>query len=97
MTARQARVGLLSVLVLLTAFVASATLVITGDFVFAENCGPNLYLSSGWRRVLGVTSITPSEAGTTVAATHIPGGSGPDFAPNFAPAPLFPNQAAERS
>ena len=42
MTTRQARVGLLSVLVLLTAFTASATLVITGDFVFTENCGPNL-------------------------------------------------------
>jgi PEP-CTERM motif-containing protein len=65
------------------------------DFVFTENRGPNpAGLSSGWEFVLGSTNITSSDGSTTATETHVPSGSGPDYALSFLPAPQFPNQYA---
>ena len=85
---------LVALLVSLTAASAHAAPVISGDFLFTENRGPNPVLSSGHKLVLGATNITPSGAGTSAQATHVPAGSGPDFALPFVPTPVFPNQYA---
>jgi hypothetical protein len=65
------------------------------EFAFTDNRGPNpAGLAEGWKLIIGSTNITPSGGSTSATATHVPTGSGPDFALPFVPAPLFPNQYA---
>jgi len=85
---------LFAALALLAPLSLQAQPAVTGGFAFSENRGPNAAIPSGHLLVIGAGSITPSGAGTTVSATHVPSGSGPDFALTFFPAPLFPNQYA---
>jgi len=88
-----ARIAPAACLLLVTALPAGAA-TITGDFLFTENRGPNPFLSSGsgWTFLLGATTVSPAGPSTTVTATHVPLGSGPDFIFSFLPSGVSPNQ-----
>jgi hypothetical protein len=79
---------------LLIALPAQAAPTISGDFLFTERRGVNSAIPYGHMLVIGAGSIAPSGAGTSVTASHVPFGSGPDFALAYVPAPIFPNQYA---
>ena len=66
--------------------------VITGEFLFTERRGATSLFASSHTFVIGATSIAPSGPGTSAIATHIPAGSGPDYALSFLTGPLDPDQ-----
>lgn len=71
--------------------------VITNTIAFTENRNATSVFSAGHTFILGSTGVTPAGlAGTTATATHVPGGSGPDYALGYVPAPAFPNQYVVR-
>jgi hypothetical protein len=69
---------------------AAAVPTITGVQAYTENVGPNPLLPSGWRLMVGATSITPSGAGTAVQAVHA---SDPtwNYAAPASASPLYPD------
>ncbi|HEU4644892.1 MAG TPA: PEP-CTERM sorting domain-containing protein [Burkholderiales bacterium] len=81
----------------LLSLAALAQPTINGDFVFTENRGATSLFAAGHSFIIGATNITPSGSGTAVTATHVPAGSGPDYAISFVPFPVFPNQYAVRA
>lgn len=85
-----------AMLAVLLPLAAQAQPVITNNFVFTENRGATSVFAAGHSFIVGANAITPSGAGTSAIATHLPGGSGPDYALGFFPGPLFPDQYAAR-
>ena len=82
--------------IVLLPLAALAQPVITGDFAFTERRSATSLFASSHTFVLGATSITPSGPGTSVSATHVPGGSGPDYTLPYVPGPQFADQYATR-
>lgn len=70
---------------------AAHAVTIGPEFVWTDNRGPNGFTPPGYYFVIGDVSITPSGPGTTVQATHIPSGSGPDYTLQYSPSPFYPN------
>jgi PEP-CTERM motif len=79
-------------------FAVQAAPVVTGVALFTENRGATSVFSAGHSFIL-VANATPSGPGTTVTGTHVPGGSGPDYAMSFVPGAggFLPNQYAIRT
>jgi hypothetical protein len=58
---------------------------------FTEFVGPNPYTTTGWQLGLGATNISPSGAGTSVEAVHVPGDASQNYTIAASPSPVFPN------
>ncbi len=72
--------------------------VISNTFAFTENRNATSVFAAGHTFLLGSTGVTPAGLpGTTATATHVPGGSGPDYTLGYVPAPFAPNQYAVRT
>jgi hypothetical protein len=95
------------IFVRLTAIALTATLLpvaaqaapaVTGVVLFTENRGATSVFSAGHSFLL-VANASPSGPGTTVTGTHVPGGSGPDYAMSHFPGAggFLPNQYAIRT
>jgi hypothetical protein len=85
------------VLAILLPLSAYAVPVISGPFVFTEHRNATPVNPAGHTFVVGSPSITPSGPGTTVSATHVPLGSGPDYSLGLVPFSFAPDQYAIRT
>jgi hypothetical protein len=81
----------LAILALGAPMLALAVPTLQGTQVFTDHVGPNPVLASGWRLVVGASSMLPSGPGTTVQAVH-QGGQVPwNYAAPATPYPVFPD------
>ena len=96
LTKSTAALALVAVLLPLSALAEPA---VSGPLLITEHRGATSVFSEGHSFILGVTSVTPSGAGTTVTGTYVPPGSGPDYAMPFVPGAqgFLPNQYAVRT
>jgi hypothetical protein len=96
MTTLLNRVAAGAIVSMLLPLAAMAQPVITGDFAFTERRSATSLFASDYTFVIGASSITPSGPGTSASATHVPGGTGPDYTLPFVTGPQSPDQYARR-
>jgi hypothetical protein len=99
MNSNLVRLTTIAVAAALVPIAVQAAPAVTGVILFTENRGATSVFSAGHSFLVVATSVTPSGPGTTVTATHVPGGSGPDYAMSFFPGAggFLPDQYAIRT
>jgi hypothetical protein len=70
---------------------AAAVPLVSSTQAFTEFVGPNPYITTGWQLGLGATNISPSGAGTSVEAVHVPADTSQNYTIAATPSPVFPN------